>query len=219
MDDLIWAGIRAIVLSHMLKVMLTISVVAGWITWGFMAAKWKASLYNKIKRESNLESLLDTPMKERDTKMEGNTTFDFPEDEGRTRKMCPFCGEIYSQELIIRCIHDGYDLVERPLSCKHLRSQKQELERELQTTFCDEEADFLFDIMDTYHVDLCGVDGKKWQAMRVACWTGQNPEQYTNFYNGPLDMGFAMISSVQALLILAELRLHDSYHEDGESAA
>lgn len=158
--------------------------------------------------------------KERDTqKMEGNTTFDFPEDEGRTRKMCPFCGEIYSQELIIRCIHDGYDLVERPLSCKHLRSQKQELERELQTTFCDEEADFLFDIMDTYHVDLRGVDGKKWQTMREACWTGQNPEQYTNFYNGPLDMGFAMISSVQALLILAELRLHDSYHEDGESAA
>ncbi len=67
--------------------------------------------WHKGKRK--VGELLNTPQSKETQKMEGNTTFDFPHDENRKRKMCPFCGELYPCSMF-RCIYDGYDLVERP---------------------------------------------------------------------------------------------------------
>jgi hypothetical protein len=60
-----------------------------------------ANLYERMKQECRLERLLDTPQKENDTKMEGNTTFCYPQDEGPLTRICPLCGALYPSYKVI----------------------------------------------------------------------------------------------------------------------
>lgn len=115
MDDFIWEGIWAVFLSDALKNTLIVGVILGWIAWGVVAAKWRAAIYDKIKRESNLERLLDTPQKRETLKMEGNTTYCYPQDEGPLTRICPLCGALYP-EIAYSCIYDNEVLLRKPIT-------------------------------------------------------------------------------------------------------
>lgn len=118
MDDLISATVRSVFLSYILKNALVIGVVLAWLGWGCMAMKWKARLYARMKQECDLERLNEP--KENDTKMEGNTTFCYPEPEGEgpLTKMCPTCGERYAENRQ-HCMYQSCNwdtLVHRPIT-------------------------------------------------------------------------------------------------------
>lgn len=68
-----------------------------------------AKIYDKIKQECNIEKLLDTPQKERDELMEGNTTYCYPQDEGPLTRICPVCGALYPAYKVI-CSDDQSEL-------------------------------------------------------------------------------------------------------------
>ncbi len=122
MADLIWAGIWAMFLKNAIDIAQVAGLALAYLIFAVMCLAQLGKLYDWIKQECDLERLLDTPHKRKDlTKLEGNnTTFDFPEpeDEGPLTKMCPTCGERYSENQEY-CIYKScnYDmLVRRPIT-------------------------------------------------------------------------------------------------------
>lgn len=60
--------------------------------------------------EDTVRELLDTsPKEELSEKMEGNTTYCYPQDEGPLTKICPFCGALYPSHKVV-CAEDRYIL-------------------------------------------------------------------------------------------------------------
>ncbi len=106
MNDLIWAGIWAMFLKNAIEIAQVMGIALAWLIFALMCLAQLGKLYDWIKRECDLERLLDTPQKRKDLKMEGKTTYCDPEDEEPLMKMCPVCGELYHEHRE-RCIYDG----------------------------------------------------------------------------------------------------------------
>src|SRR5258708_6293507 len=106
MNDLIWAGIWAMFLKNAIEIAQVMGIALAWLIFALMCLAQLGKLYDWIKRECDLERLLDTPQKRKDLKMEGKTTYCDPEDEEPLMKMCQVCGELYHEHRE-RCIYDG----------------------------------------------------------------------------------------------------------------
>ena len=120
MNDLIWAGIWAMFLKNAVEIAQVMGIALAWLIFALMCLAQLGKLYDWIKRECDLERLLDTPQKRKDLKMEGNTTYCYPEpeDEGPLTKVCPTCFERYPENRQ-HCMYKSCNwdtLVHRPIT-------------------------------------------------------------------------------------------------------
>src|SRR5260221_12621108 len=120
MEDFIWAGIWAMFLKNAIEIAQVMGIALAWLIFALMCLAQLGKLYDWIKRECDLERLLDTPQKRKDLKMEGKTTYCYPEpeDEGPLTKVCPTCFE-RSPENRQHCMYKSCNwdtLVHRPIT-------------------------------------------------------------------------------------------------------
>src|SRR5258708_20065062 len=81
MNDLIWAGIWAMFLKNAVEIAQVAGLALAYLIFALMCLAQLGKLYDWIKHECDLERLLDTPQKREDLKMEGNTTYCYPDPE------------------------------------------------------------------------------------------------------------------------------------------
>jgi hypothetical protein len=97
MENTIWFAVFMGIMQYAAAILVAI---AGFF-FALTCFAWAIKMYDMLKEQCSFERLLDTPQEETDTKMEGNTTYCYPQDEGPLTRICPLCGALYPSYKVI----------------------------------------------------------------------------------------------------------------------
>lgn len=97
MENTIWFGIFMGIVEYAAAILIAI----GGVFFALTCFAWAIKMYDMLKEQCSLEKLLDTPQKREDLKLEVNTTYCYPQDEGPLTRICPECGALYPSFKVI----------------------------------------------------------------------------------------------------------------------